>query len=206
MKDLYPRQEGRDLKSKDPNKKVQSNWPFCLALTLFIMWVELIFLPEHATALGCNTMWHTCLNQLSQGTCKTWACTSLFTEHGLSFLPALFLSLSVFPLLYFSSPLDCCCTFPPPQVVICSWRLCGRRSALSGCVLTAPSSSRQLAGHRQPRECSTNCAGHRGYAASLSLFYSFCFCLQLFDVVCSPLSTQLPYNNAWHHSLHCHDK
>lgn len=101
MKDLYPRQEGRDLKSKDPNKKVQSNWPFCLALTLFIMWVELIFLPEHATALGCNTMWHTCLNQLSQGTCKTWACTSLFTEHGLSFLPALFLSLRLSPSLFF---------------------------------------------------------------------------------------------------------
>lgn len=97
-----------------------------------------------------------------------WAHTSLFTgvwvEHGFTFLLLaliLFLSLS-------------CCWFgsPPPQVFISIWWVCGRRSALpvlSVCVLKAPSCSTPLAGHRQPREHSTNCLGHQGYAASVSL-------------------------------------
>lgn len=39
----------------------------------------------------------------------------------------------------------------------------------SVCVLTAPSCSAQPTGHRQPWERGTNCVGHQGYAASLSL-------------------------------------
>lgn len=78
---------------------------------------------------------------------------------------SLSLSLSVFPsglLLFFPTSSGC------NVLLKALWEEMSP-PVLSVCVLTAPSCFTQLAGHRQPRECSTNCAGHQGYAASPSL-------------------------------------
>lgn len=64
----------RDLKDqgyeqqKEHKGDSESLQPFHVALALFIVWVDLILLPEHASASGCATQRHTCLSQLSQGT------------------------------------------------------------------------------------------------------------------------------------------
>lgn len=175
------------------------------------MWVEPILLPEHVNALGCNTLTHLPESAESgHAWLETCGCVRLYLQRfGLNigskdfFSPpcSYSLSLSFLPsrlLLCFPSSSGC------NMLLRALWEEISP-PVLSVCILTAPSCSTQLAGHRQPRECSTNCAGHWGYAVSES-FYSFCLCLLLFDVVYSLLSTHLLYNNAWHHSLHCHDK
>lgn len=139
--------------------------PFYLALTLLIIWVELILLPEHANALGCNTLTHLSESAESgHAQLVTGGCVWLYLwEFGLNmglkgFSPPCSHSLP----LYFSLKSLILC-FPSSSgcdmLLEALWEEISS-PVLSVCVLTAPYCSTRLAGHRQPRECKTNCAGH----------------------------------------------
>ncbi len=183
MKDLDRKQEGQDLKARDLNKKnstkrLQVIPAILLSIDTFD-YAE-ILLPEHVSALGCNTLTHLPESAESEYTqSETCGCVRLYLqEFGLnigskgffsppfsSLLSSYSLSLSFLPsrlLLCFPSSSGC------NMLLRALWEEIGP-PVLLVCVLTAPSCSTQLAGHRQSRECSTNCVGHRGYAASLSL-------------------------------------
>lgn len=101
-----------------------------------------------------------------------WACTSLFirvcVEHGLK---SSFLLLAFSLFLYLSPPLACCRHHSSSDCNMFLQALWEEISPpmLCVCVVTVLSCSTQLSGHRQLRERSTNCSGHWGYTASLSL-------------------------------------
>lgn len=99
-----------------------------------------------------------------------WVCTSLFMGVWIEHAWAQKIFLLIALTLFFFFSLACCCA-PSSGCNMLLKALWEENSppVLSVCVLTVPSCSTQLVGHRQPREGSTNCAGHWGYTASLSL-------------------------------------